>query len=249
MSSILRHSAIQSFGTTTLNELLNMGAIAQERSQAYWLLSRLFLKAPDAAHLRQLQIDLAAAFEPGPLGELRDEVDSCMAEPASAISEFSRQLAAMTLTGDREPPYESFAREGKVPGKVTESVAGWMGEAGFSDVARDAPSPDHIGIELKFMALQCYEESQAWTSGRQGDARRLIAAQRHFLSRHLGAWAPEYCERLEERASHSYVRAIARLARRCLIAEVATVEALYLKMNAPGHRRHDAIRHRPGVAH
>lgn len=248
MSSTRQHSRIYPSGIATRAESLELGILALERSHAYWLLSRLFLNAPDEYHLLQLHNTLSSATEPGPLDELRNEVDTCLGESAPALSEFMWQLGATKETGDREPPYESFVREGRMPGAATASVTKCMREAGFTDIVREALSPDHIGIELKFMAIQCYEEGQAWTAGRYVDSRRMVDAQRLFLARHLAAWAPEYCERLEERANHSYVRAIARLTRLCLISEVAAVEALFMRVHASEHRWHNHHHHRPGFS-
>lgn len=245
MSSTQRQSTVHPSGMTTRAESLLLGVCALERSQAYWLLSRLFLQAPDEYHLLQLQNTLSSVFEPGPLDELRDEVDRCLGESAPAVEEFRWQLGAANGTQDREPPYESFVREGRIPGAATESVTGCMREAGFSDIVREAPSPDHLGIELKFMAIQCFEEGQAWTAGRYADSRRMVDMQRLFLARHLAAWAPEYCERLEERTSHNYVRVIARLTRRCLISEVAAVEALFMWVHASERHWHNPHHHRP----
>lgn len=245
MSSTQQQSGIHPSGITTRSESLELGVFALERSQAYWLLSRLFLKAPDEYHLLQLQNNLSSVFEHGPLDELRNEVDACLGEAGPALAEFMWQLGGTNGTQDREPPYESFVREGRIPGVATQSVIACMREAGFSDIVHEAPSPDHIGIELKFMAIQCYEEWRAWTAGRYTDSKRLVDAQRHFLARHLAAWAPEYCERLEERTSHNYVRAIARLTRRCLISEIAAVEALFMRVHASEHHWHHVHRHRP----
>lgn len=233
MASTEKQSTISPRGITAHADRLALYAFAQERSQAYWLLSRLFLRAPDAQHLRQLQDDLAQAEEGGPLGELRREVDACLSDPEPAGTEFARRLLASGLPTGAALPVESFVREGKTPGLATRAVAACMREAGFADIAPDAPSKDHIGAELKFMAMLCYDESQSWHAGRLADARQLVANQRDFLIRHLAAWAPEYCEALEERAEHGYIKAVARLTRRCLIAEVATVENLFISLNRP----------------
>ena len=249
MSSTGKQSTIELHGRSPSTDHLTFYSFAQERSQAYWLLSRLFLKAPDASHLRQLETDLAAIDDLGPLGELRREVESCLPDPDPAVSEFSRLVLIAGKSDGDELPYESFVREGSVPGAITAEVGACMSHAGFSDIAPDAPSLDHIGAELKFMAMLCFEESQAWTAGKRNQVKHLIVMQRHFLVNHLAAWAPEYCERLEERAVHGYVKALARLTRRCLISEVAAVEHLFIFLNQPDHISRYAGVHRAASSH
>lgn len=211
---------------------MDFSAAAQDRSQAYWLLSRLFLQVPDVAHLRELQAWLASAGGQGPLEELAHAVDDALDAPEAAAVEFTRRLVAIDKNSGDSLPYESFVREGTVPGDVTAQVAYWMDDAGFADVAPDAPSPDHIGAELRFMALLCFEESQAWAEGMQEEAGQLLARQSHFLHHHLGAWAPEYCQALEARAEHGYMKALARLTRECLLEDSAAVGAKFAAPNA-----------------
>lgn len=204
------------------------GRLAQERSQGYWLLSQLFLRVPDKAHLLQLQQDLACADEEGDLSVLRDEVAAALTAGDAAAIDFTRRLVIASKASGDPLPYESFVLEGTVPGKATEEVLACVNDAGFNDIAIDVPSPDHIGAEMKFMALLCYEESQAWYAGNRKEVKHLRAMQRHFMTRHLGAWAPDYCETLETRAEHGYMKAVAQLARRCLLADVAALEYLFL---------------------
>lgn len=205
------------------------GAFAQERSHAYWLLSKLFLKLPNATHLRELQADLEDIVEAGPLGELRREVGSALADPDAAAIEFTRRLVIVPKSSGEDLPFESFVREGTVPGRATEDVLGCIADAGFSDISAEVPSADHIGAELTFMALLCYEECQAWSGGKPREAKKWLAMQRYFLTQHLGVWAPEYCEALEKRAQHPYLKAVARLAQQCVTADLAAVEEMYLQ--------------------
>lgn len=200
------------------------GALAQERSQGYWLLSRLFLQVPDTAHLLALQAQLAAAQDAVILNDLRNEVEGALAIPDAAAVEFTRRLAIVSKASGEALPYESFAREGTVPGAATEQVLACMADAGFAEVAPDAPSPDHIGAELKFMALLCYEESQAWDSGDLEGTLQWLTRQRQFMANHLADWAVAYCVALEARAQHGYMKAVAALTASSLVADFDVLE-------------------------
>lgn len=233
MSSTERQAVTDLYSVLMTTDQTELAAFAQERSQAYCLLSRLFLNAPEARHLLQLHADLAFVEESGPLGELRQAVASSLNSPDVATGDFTRRLVVAGKASGEDLPFESHVREGRIPGTVTKAVIECMDDAGITDIVPEAPSPDHIGAELKFMAMLCRNESQAWSQGKQSEAKQVIAIQRHFLTLHLAAWAPDYCEALEARAEHGYVKAIARLARRCLLAEVAAVEAMFIRFNKP----------------
>ncbi|WP_168798697.1 molecular chaperone TorD family protein [Herbaspirillum sp. ST 5-3] len=214
----------------TMDEHKEYGVLAQVRSQGYWLLSRLFLRVPDAQHLRELQAELAGADTDGSLAELRRAVEESLRAPDDAAVEFTRRLVVVSKSGGESLPYESFVRDGTVPGPATAEVVACMADCGFAEIAPDAPSPDHIGAELKFMALLSCEESQAWEQGRTAEAMQLVASQRSFLNTHLAAWGLDYCEALETRAEHAYMKAVARMARLCLLDDVAIVEESFREL-------------------
>ncbi len=211
---------------TDMNAHVECCAFARERSQAYWLLSRLFLQVPDLPCLRELQTLLASADGQGPLGELKREVSAAMETPDEAAVEFTRRLVVVSKDSGESLPFESFVREGMLPGTATAEVAACMADAGLPDAAPDAATPDHIGAEFGFMALLCHEECRAWAENRQEEALRLAGKQWHFLNRHLAAWIPDYCDALEARAAHGYMKAVARLARQCVLADVDGYEGV-----------------------
>ncbi|HJV88389.1 MAG TPA: molecular chaperone TorD family protein [Noviherbaspirillum sp.] len=209
----------------------DLSALAQVRSQGYWLLSRLFLTVPNAQNLRALQAELAGTNADNPLDALRRAVEESLRAPDEAAVEFTRRLVVVSKSDGESLPYESFFREGTVPGAKTAEVAACMADCGFFNIAPDAPSPDHIGAELRFMALLSCEESQAWKQDRRAEAMRLVAAQHSFLNGHLAAWAIDYCEALESRAEHSYMKLVARMAGLCLLEDVAIVEENFRELS------------------
>jgi TorA maturation chaperone TorD len=222
-------------GTLMMTDRSEFGALAQERSQGYWLLSRLFLQVPDTAHLLALQTQLAGA-DAVVLNDLRHAVEAALAIPDDAAVEFTRLLVIVSKASGEALPYESFAREGTVPGAATERVLACMADAGFAEVAPDAPSPDHIGAELKFMALLCYEESQAWDGDDLEGALQWLTRQRQFMASHLADWAVAYCAGLEARAQHGYMKAVAALTASSLVADfdvLAEVCAEVARMQEP----------------
>lgn len=59
----------------------------------------------------------------------------------------------------------------------------------------DREYPDHLVTELEFVAWLCMQEQAAEQTS--GDAASFQRAARDFLTRHLGAWLPEFRRKLE----------------------------------------------------
>lgn len=59
----------------------------------------------------------------------------------------------------------------------------------------DREYPDHLVTELEFLAWLCLQEHAAQQKG--GDAGPFRRAARDFLDRHLAAWLPEFCRKLD----------------------------------------------------
>jgi TorA maturation chaperone TorD len=199
---------------------------ASQRARGYWLLSRLFLEVPTPVMLTELARILMSGegeFESPALNELRAVVDEAAVSDEAAIA-FTRHLSLGDRKAGEPLPFEAHVREGCLPGECTRQVAAAMQTAGFDDLACGAASPDHLGAELRFMALLCFREREAWTARDRDAAGSLLRQQREFLAAHLLSWAPEYCLNLAERAANAYLRVVARLAASTIEDDVAVLE-------------------------
>lgn len=138
--------------------------LAHARHNAYRLLSQLILHGLTPALLPQVMAlaELAGA-QPAPF------------DPDEAAADHQR------LFGFNLFPYESVFRHpsGLLGGPVTEAVAQTYRPYAFSPPA--AAAPDHIGVQLAFLAFLCGAES--------GDPQAQVA-QRHFLQTRLLPWLP-----------------------------------------------------------
>jgi TorA maturation chaperone TorD len=201
--------------------------LAQRRSQTYWLLSRLVLEPPTGSLLQELGIALAAApvTSDVPLGPetlaLRDAVQQALrdldAEPTLPVSH-TRLLGGLAKTYGAPPPYESVLREDKLPGEATIAVTAAYLEAGFVPPVPEAGPADHLGAELRFLALLCHREHEAWAADERADAGAWIERERAFLDDHVLQWVPQHCEQVLALAATPYHRAMFTLiARACLI--------------------------------
>jgi len=206
-----------------------LAELARQRSQGYWLLSKLFLDLPDAAGLAELD-GVLAELEPGERA-LHDEIVQLRQAIAGAdvqgISvELTRHLVAVTKESGAALPFESHYREQRLPGEASVALLHLLSEAGYDEVARAAGPPDHLGAELRFMALLCHDEYDAWQVNDREGALASLRRQRHLLDEHLAAWIPAYCKVLIERSGDPYLKAIAGLTAAAILADRETLSMI-----------------------
>jgi len=66
--------------------------------------------------------------------------------------------------------------------------------------------PDHLAVELEFMAALADREATA--EAEDGDAASFRRAQRDFLRRHVGNWTPKVNETIHEVDAHPFFPAL-----------------------------------------
>lgn len=91
---------------------------------------------------------------------------------------------------------------------------------------------DHLGAELRLMALLCHDECQAWKDGALDGAVASLRRQDTLLYTHLLQWAPDFCQGLAERAGHAYLQAMAGLTRQALIEDAEALAELSGEVDA-----------------
>ena len=193
-----------------------LSALMEERALGYRFLARAFRAAPDAAFVGAV-LSAADANAEGPLAPF-------YAEAAEADGETLRiDLAAdynqlfLGMSAHPVAPYESVytSEEGLLMQKARD-------EALRVYESFDLPE-DHIALELELMACLADRTRAAAEAGE--DPTGLIAAQRAFLSEHLG-WAAALCDDVEKRARTAFYYGIAGLTREHLAADEAVLGSL-----------------------
>jgi len=185
---------------------------AEERAQVYWLLSTLCLEAPSMEFLAEL-----TTTEP-------DRDSSCESlltldiiealKREDGLSTLQQQLAqefVKLFRGLREgegppPPYESIYIGAPDPLAAIASVADFYRQAGLSPMPGVDDQPDHLGAELRFLALLAKAEAEALNTGEQSDSDQYRMFRRSFLDRHIGTWVAEYCQALCEATEQPFYR-------------------------------------------
>jgi TorA maturation chaperone TorD len=92
------------------------------------------------------------------------------------------------------PPCESVYREpaGRPSGWLLAEVESEYAAAGFALSPTLGELPDHVAVEMEFMALLCGREAQAWEERNPTRGIRALRKQKAFLDRHLALWFPEF---------------------------------------------------------
>lgn len=116
------------------------------------------------------------------------------------------------------PPYESYYRSepdeegrGSICGAPMLSVLCEYREHGFDMPDDFVEFPDHMAVELEYLALLADAEAKAWEAGRKGEALHLQKAAAQFRTDHLAVWAEEFAALVADGATTSLYPALAQL--------------------------------------
>lgn len=214
---------------------------AARRAQNYFLLSRLIHEPPASGLLAEIAAlpalageDAALAFD---LAELRQVAAGSASDPdriTALAVDFTRFLGGLSERGGA-PPIESVARESRLLGDAGAAVAVAYAAAGYPEPLPEAGPPDHLAAELRFLALCCYEETEAWKRADRAAALAWLDRESAFLHDHLGAWAPDYCQILAQRADGSFYAIVARLIARACALDLEALTATLRDTNRPAY--------------
>ncbi|WP_180326729.1 TorD/DmsD family molecular chaperone [Raoultibacter phocaeensis] len=116
------------------------------------------------------------------------------------------------------PPYESYYasdRDGNGFGRLRtaeeRAVVAAYRESGYEVPESFTDLPDHIAVELEFLALVAEKEASAWEAGDADEAEKMRNAQAIFLERHVGTWAVRFAEHVERGARTPLYPAVAQI--------------------------------------
>jgi len=215
-------------------------SVAARRSELYWLLAEFFLTSPSPALVERLRRDLAgltgdAAVDPlaADLVAIRD----ALPEPADAAAidqlaiEHTRLFGAISPSYGLSPPYESVQRKTADAAELAAAVSVCYTDAGLAPIDPSVP-PDHLGVELRFMALLCHDEMQHWQRYDADKAAQSLVRQRDFLDGHLLQWVAGYLLLLQAQVRHAFFRNVAALVLDAVPADRALLEEMLAKFDA-----------------
>lgn len=205
-----------------------MGERAELRSRVYGVLSVVFsppregMGAPGVLQaavliLREVMRVLAVPVPARTLLALEEGERQVTSNPGQGGGDELEAEYNRLFVGPGAPrvyPYESLYRDstGLVMGPSTGKVHQAYRRSGLEINSAYRDLPDHLAVELEFMARLCGEEAKARSAGRTDLALRLKGEQRSFLAEHLAPWLPTLCERVIRETSSPIYRAFAEIA-------------------------------------
>lgn len=175
-------------GDETLDEVSTEAATAG----ILRVLAGLYLEPPTAE-----QLDRIAAWaddwlaEAGDREEIADPLarlrEANEADPEHLRQEFTRLFRGISRSQSPKPPYESLYRDGQLYSSIATEVQHGYRSAGLAvaDAENNEP-PDHLGIELQFLATLC--EYAIDPEAGELSPSRARDAQEWFLDEHLLTW-------------------------------------------------------------
>jgi ferredoxin len=101
-------------------------------------------------------------------------------------------------------------------------VRRFMAAEGMAPAGRTPP--DHVSIELAFMAYLTGCEATFWEMGNEEKAIRYLDRQASFLQEHLMRWLPQFCHRLLAGRPHAYYADLTRRVQAFVAADLAQVQ-------------------------
>ncbi|MDP7275063.1 MAG: molecular chaperone TorD family protein [Planctomycetaceae bacterium] len=129
------------------------------------------------------------------------------------------------LVGGSCPLHETEYLDERFTSQKSQSladVAGYYRAFGLKPSPQQQERPDHVALELEFMAtLAGLERQAAATDSEDQLADRCREAQRSFLATHLCWWLPAFTRLLEREHPDSFYTAVARLLSALMPAERA----------------------------
>jgi TorA maturation chaperone TorD len=204
-------------------------AEAQARAGMYRFLANLFNQRPDLELVQRLremgpegfsigvgQGDISADVEQG-LQEMASFMDDTLERPEEEVEQelavdWTRLFRGVSPSYGPPPPYEEVYREGTgSPSEVLQVIMQKYHQYAVDVDEKAGNRPDYIGIELDFLRHLCQSEAEAWAQGQEEAALGHQAAQKEFLTKHLGRWAEKFCERAIAEAKTDFYRGFLRL--------------------------------------
>ncbi len=123
-----------------------------------------------------------------------------LADPPSHHILEEQYVRAFMHSAERPPclPYESVYVD---PGR---QAVGWIvalleqeyAAAGLALSPSLQDLPDHVAVELEFMAFLCAQEADAWNREAVREGIQALERQAAFLDKHLARWLPEWARQV-----------------------------------------------------
>jgi TorA maturation chaperone TorD/Pyruvate/2-oxoacid:ferredoxin oxidoreductase delta subunit len=131
-------------------------------------------------------------------------------------------------------PYESVYREGRLVGDCALAVRQIYAAEGLAPESHSLP--DHVALELEFMAHLAQREAEARLQSDEEEVLACLRCQEAFLGEHLGRWLPRFCQQVLAGEAHPFYADLAQRTREYVAQDIAQVRA-WLSTVGPADER------------
>ena len=227
--------------------------VAQLRQFAYRFLAALFLP-PDDQRLNDLEAaardmlteeDYTTLFPfSGAWEQLLYTLAGLSDHDRQEIEGEYQQLFLAVADSPVCPLHESHYRnrQGQGDGWGTGQLIQRYRAAGLALAPAIVQSPDHVAVELEFMAFLCGHEAMGWQDAATGSGNRSLKRQRVFLHQHLSEWLPELSRRIIVTRSDGFYAQVAEVAEAFIHHETDLIELILVytdeAASTPGGSQH-----------
>ena len=173
-----------------------IASLSAARAGVYQILAKLYLDPPTpelVSGLLALSGDMTELFD-GEGATCLGRYGRAYTGDIDSLQQEFHDLFTVPL-GRYVAPYEAVYRDERVVGeaRVSGLLMGPSTLAAISEYRQSgahvlpdcAELPDHIGVELSFMAFLCARQQEAWQEGDQNRAQQALDRERHFRERPL----------------------------------------------------------------
>jgi len=181
------------------------------------------LNYPDEALVQTLAegtytTNLADALKRAGFGAAADVLADAAPEMKASRLDLEKDYTWMCFASKPRQVYlfESVYREGKLLQESTFQIARLYYEAGLQLTEAFKLPPDHIAVELEFMAFLFFNEADAVREGHTDKESLAVRLQSEALQKHLIPFGLSVAERMEKHARTAFYRTLARLLRNVL---------------------------------
>lgn len=223
------------FSDVSCQDDIGVAELARLRQGCYRFAAALFLY-PGQGRLTKL----AAAS-----GELQRRGDSLVAFPFFGLwqrllttlhglveggtAKVEEDYMRLFLVNPQALPYESFYLDPqrRATGWILAQLEGEYAKRGLALSPSLQETPDHVAVELEFMAFLCDLEAQAWERRDLRESCQALKWQHGFLDQHLKCWFPAFARQVAA-ADHEGLYALAAEAANAFIQHDRDLTALLL---------------------
>jgi anaerobic sulfite reductase subunit A len=127
-------------------------------------------------------------------------------------------------------PSESFykSKEHMIMQEPMDEVLGIYRSAGVVVREDFTEPPDHIAVELQFMAYLCQKTLEALKKGEKNEVKRYLNTQNAFLNKHL-SWLPLFLKDILATAQTDFYKAIAIISKRFVELDAVLMSTILLR--------------------